>query len=44
MAAYQRTISKDVQRRAAQQRMQEYERLFGAYRRMLDKEEPDYRS
>ena len=32
----------------AQQHMQEYEglseRLFGAYRRMLDKEEPDYRS
>ena len=43
-----RTIPEDIQRRAAQQHMQEYqglsERLFGAYRRMLDKEEPDYRS
>ena len=43
-----RTISADVQRRAAQQHMQEYEglseRLFGAYRRMLDKEDPGYRS
>jgi ribulose-5-phosphate 4-epimerase/fuculose-1-phosphate aldolase len=42
-----RLIPEDVQRRAAQQHMHEYdglsERLFGAYRRMLDKEEPDYR-
>jgi ribulose-5-phosphate 4-epimerase/fuculose-1-phosphate aldolase len=43
-----RTIPEEVQRRAAQQHMQEYdglsERLFGAYRRLLDKEEPEYRS
>jgi ribulose-5-phosphate 4-epimerase/fuculose-1-phosphate aldolase len=43
-----RTIPEDVQRRTAQQHMQEYEglaeRLFGAYRRMLDREEPEYRS
>lgn len=43
-----RTIPEELQRRTAQQHMQEYEgladRLFGAYRRMLDKQEPDYRS
>jgi ribulose-5-phosphate 4-epimerase/fuculose-1-phosphate aldolase len=43
-----RTIPEDVQRRTAQQHMQEHEglaqRLFGTYRRMLDREEPDYRS
>ncbi|MEK0081668.1 aldolase [Benzoatithermus flavus] len=43
-----RTISEGVQRRTAQQHMQEFpglaERLFGAYRRMLDREEPDYRT
>ena len=37
-----------LQRRTAQQHMQEYdglaERLFGAYRRMLDRQEPDYRA
>ena len=41
-------IPADLQRSTAQQHMQEYEgladRLFSAYRRMLDKEEPDYRS
>ena len=43
-----RTIPEDVQRRTAQQHMQEYDglaqRLFGAYRRILDREEPDYRA
>jgi ribulose-5-phosphate 4-epimerase/fuculose-1-phosphate aldolase len=43
-----RTIPEDLQRRTAQQHMQEYaglaERMFGAYRRMLDREEPGYRS
>jgi ribulose-5-phosphate 4-epimerase/fuculose-1-phosphate aldolase len=43
-----RTIPEDIQRRTAQQHMREYEglaeRLCGAYRRMLDKEEPNYRS
>ena len=43
-----RTIPEDLQRRTAQQHMQEYDgladRLFGAYRRMLDRQEPDYRS
>ena len=43
-----RTIPEELQRRTAQQHMQEYDgladRLFAAYRRMLDKEEPDYRS
>jgi ribulose-5-phosphate 4-epimerase/fuculose-1-phosphate aldolase len=43
-----RTIPEEVQRRTAQQHMQEYaglaERMFGAYRRMLDREEPGYRS
>jgi ribulose-5-phosphate 4-epimerase/fuculose-1-phosphate aldolase len=43
-----RTIPKEVQRRAAQQHMQEHaglaERVFAAYRRILDEEEPDYRS
>lgn len=42
-----RTIPEEVQRRTAEQAMQELpavaERLFGAYRRILDKEEPDYR-
>ena len=36
------------QRQTAQQHMQEYaglsQRLFSAYRRLLDKEEPDYRA
>ena len=43
-----RAIPEEVQRQTAQQHMQEYEgltqRLFGAYRRILDKEEPDYRA
>ena len=43
-----RTIPEEVQRRTAQQHMQEFaglaNRLFGAYRRMLDKEEPGYRA
>jgi ribulose-5-phosphate 4-epimerase/fuculose-1-phosphate aldolase len=43
-----RTVPEEVQRRTAQQHAQEFaglaERLFGAYRRMLDREEPDYRS
>lgn len=43
-----RTIPEDLQRRTAQQHMQEYaglaERMFGAYRRMLDREEPGYRA
>jgi ribulose-5-phosphate 4-epimerase/fuculose-1-phosphate aldolase len=43
-----RTIPEDLQRRTAQQHMQEHaglaERLFAAYRRILDEEEPDYRS
>ena len=43
-----RTISEDIQRAAAQQHRQEYaglaERHFAALRRILDKEEPDYRS
>lgn len=43
-----RTIPEEIQRTAAQQHMQEYagltQRLFGAYRRILDKEEPDYRA
>jgi ribulose-5-phosphate 4-epimerase/fuculose-1-phosphate aldolase len=43
-----RTVPEEVQRRTAQQHAQEFaglaERLFGAYRRILDKEEPDYRS
>lgn len=42
-----RTIPEDLQRRTAQQHMQEFaglsERFFGAYRRMLDREEPGYR-
>jgi ribulose-5-phosphate 4-epimerase/fuculose-1-phosphate aldolase len=42
-----RTIPEEIQRRTAQQHMQEYaglaERMFGAYRRMLDREEPGYR-
>ena len=43
-----RRVPEEVQRRTAQQHVQELpglsERLFGAYRRMLDREEPDYRS
>ena len=43
-----RAIPEEVQRQTAQQHMQEYEgltqRLFSAYRRLLDKEEPDYRA
>lgn len=42
-----RTLPEDVQRRTAQQYSQEFEplaeRLFTSYRRMLDKEEPEYR-
>ena len=41
-------LPEEVQRRAAQQYAQELpglsERLFGAYRRMLDREEPEYRN
>jgi ribulose-5-phosphate 4-epimerase/fuculose-1-phosphate aldolase len=43
-----RSIDEDIQRRAAAQHMQEYEGLanrhFTALRRMLDRQEPDYRS
>ena len=43
-----RRVPEEVQRRTAQQYAQELpglsERLFGAYRRMLDREEPEYRS
>jgi ribulose-5-phosphate 4-epimerase/fuculose-1-phosphate aldolase len=43
-----RTIPEDIQRTAAQQHRREYpglaERHFSALRRILDKEEPDYRS
>ena len=43
-----RTIPEEIQRRTAQQHIQEYaglaDRMFGAYRRMLDREEPGYRS
>lgn len=43
-----RTIPEEVQRRTAQQATQELpavaQRLFGAYRRILDREEPDYRN
>ena len=43
-----RAIAEEVQRQTAQQHMQEYaglsQRLFSAYRRLLDKEEPDYRA
>jgi ribulose-5-phosphate 4-epimerase/fuculose-1-phosphate aldolase len=43
-----RTIPEDVQRRAAAQHMQEYaglaDRHFTALRRILDREEPDYRN
>jgi ribulose-5-phosphate 4-epimerase/fuculose-1-phosphate aldolase len=43
-----RTIPDEVQTRTAQQHMQEFpglaERLFGTYRRILDREEPGYRA
>ena len=43
-----RAIAEEVQRQTAQQHMQEYaglsQRLLSAYRRLLDKEEPDYRA
>lgn len=43
-----RTVPEEVQRRTAEQYMQEFpllaERMFTSYRRMLDREEPEYRN